>query len=857
MAGFRNICLVTATSFLSLSGLSSAHAQTTSTEEPTERRLDPITVTAQKQSELLSDVPISIQAFDTESLETLRIDGFEDLANFSPSLVASPNPGETSGLRLSIRGIGLNDPQIGLDTTVGLYVDEVYIGKSSGLVFDTPDLERIEVLKGPQGTLYGRNAVAGAINIVTKGAEVGEFQGSVTGEYGNFNEHKVEGVLNVPLGEKAAIKIAALNSSRDGFVENDGPGSDFGGSERTGLTLAAKWLPTDNLQLSYGFDYSENEQQPFFNQPRTDRDGNIGLLLEPNFGSPEQLVDIVDGRQETITSTVEIGTGISEVLGHNAKAKWDWHEDHSARIIFGYREADSRSFASFFPAVNVETLNAELNRVSPQGGSLITGLTILPAIVGLGGGTTRPDFNDPLQQEFLTLATGADEVPTLDDHKQYSVEGVLQGTLSDRIEYTIGTLYFDEDTAGGPFPDRPRDALGAFQLLPAAFALEPFFGNTFQLAGLNANLNAALADPTSTDEQISALQDEINALEQAQTALTSDITDVLDAARSNVARIDLQTQSIALFGQVSYQIIDPLSFTLGLRWSRDKKSAQQQGFSPFFNDTTSLLNTPIEPLDGSETFISFDPTFILEYEPNDDILIYGSFAEGFRSGGFNQAARSFDDFVFDEEKVQNFEAGIKSEWLENKLRLNANYFRTRIKDQQFTLVDPLRPISRLIGNNDARFSGVEIEGQYLLTDHLTTSFAYTYLETGSDEIENPFTGEILTDTADNSPRNSFSLNLDYRNEIGPGDLILHLGYNHQDATTITSVPRTESDLVDARATYAFGLPNGHQASAYVYGQNLTDDEFTIDALDAFGPLVSGTEVFGLPRTFGVGLKYEF
>jgi len=242
----------------------------------TERVLSTVEVTAQKRSQNLQDVPIAIQAFDEARLETLNIDGFDDLQTFTPGLTASPNPADSSGLRLSIRGIGQDDPQIGLDATVGLYVNGVYIGKTPGLAFDTPDLERIEVLKGPQGTLYGRNAVAGAINIITKGAEIGEdFGGNVTAEAGNFGQFGFKGAVNIPLGDTAALKISGLSYDRDGFVENvdtqldlvalsgnplagslpQGQGTDFGGVERSGLNVDFAWQPTEQLLIEYGYEF--------------------------------------------------------------------------------------------------------------------------------------------------------------------------------------------------------------------------------------------------------------------------------------------------------------------------------------------------------------------------------------------------------------------------------------------------------------------------------------------------------------------------------------------------------------------------------------------------------------------------
>ena len=349
----------------------------------TDRVLDAVEVTAQKRSQDLQDVPISIQTFDTEQLETLRIDGFDDLQNFTPGLTASPNPADSSGLRLSIRGIGQDDPQIGLDATVGLYVNGVYIGKTPGLAFDTPDLERIEVLKGPQGTLYGRNAVAGAINIITKGAEIGgEFGGTATLEAGNFGQFGFKGAVNIPLGETAAIKISGLTFERDGYVENiptqfplgslpgvppeagflsQGEGSDFGGVDRQGFNLDFAWQATPQILVEYGFDTSQSLNEPFFQQLIENQEGGFGTFQAGSLAAGLPLVPFTDdGRQDEAVSTIPIEETRTDVIGHRISAEWDWHENHSTKILGAYRRSDVDAFASFFPELNPFVLQGTL-----------------------------------------------------------------------------------------------------------------------------------------------------------------------------------------------------------------------------------------------------------------------------------------------------------------------------------------------------------------------------------------------------------------------------------------------------------------------------------------------------------------
>ncbi len=905
----------------------------------TDRVLDTVEVTAQKRSENLQDVPIAIQTFDSESLATFRIDGFDDLQTFTPGLTASPNPADSSGLRLSIRGIGQDDPQIGLDATVGLYVNGVYIGKTPGLAFDTPDLERVEVLKGPQGTLYGRNAVAGAINIITKGAEIGgEFSGNATLEAGNFGQFAFKGAVNIPIGETAAIKVSGLTSERDGYVENiptqfplgslpgvpaaagflpQGGGSDFGGIDRQAFNLDLAWQPTSQLLLEYGFDTSQSLNEPFFQQLVENPDvteNSFGSFLLPvppgtpaGVRAPAPAVPLIpfanDGRQDEAVSTIPIEEGRTDVIGHRISANWDWNEDHSTKILGAYRRADSTAFTSFFPELNPFVLGGVLGAgtVDPTAAadpvanpSLIDLVgTVLPGLLANIDPllpdtdlTVRPDFTaffttpfDPpfFNGPFATFGTSpSGGIPTLDNHEQFSIELTHTGSIGDRLEFTGGLFYFDEDTAAGQFSDRPGDALGIAQLLPSLGLLPQIQGVLAGPAGDPANgligtgaqiqaLAAALQDPATPPAALPGLQAQLAALQAQLATLTGQLDGlagetglaaILSAARSPGARLELDTQAFAAYGEVTVRLSDEFSITGGLRYSRDKKEAFQQGFSPFFVDTTDLLGNPIEALTGDETFDSLDPKVVIEYTPTDDFLVYASYSQAFRSGGFNQASVNLADFVFDEERIRSGEIGVKSDWFNNRIRLNANVFASFVDDQQFTFINPDVPIARFIENNDAEFIGFEIDGQFVVGDFLTASFSYAFLDAEADEFINPFTGEI-TGGVDNAPRNSYAVNLDYVRPIAFGELAAHLGFNHKDATTVIGVPRTNSNLLDARLAYTFGGDNGRAVTVFAYGQNLTDDEYTIDALDVLSPLVGVINVFGQPRTYGGGVSVTF
>ncbi|MEO1028278.1 MAG: TonB-dependent receptor [Pseudomonadota bacterium] len=831
----------------------------------TERVLNKVEVTAQKKAEDLQDVPIAITTFDEAQLETLDIAGFQDLATFTPGLTASPNPADSSGLRLAIRGLGLGDPQIGLDATVGLYVNGVYIGKTPGITFDTPDLARIEVLKGPQGTLYGRNAVAGAINIITKGAEIGEFSGRFTGEVENFGGRTFEGVVNIPLGEVGALKLSGRTSQSDGFIENTGEGLNFGAFDRTGLTADLAFQPSDELRFEYSFEFTETLATPFFTQrvPNgSDPTAPFSQVFVDLMGNPNSAVA---GRQDEVFSFNEILEGRTDSQAHRASARWDWSEDHQLKFIASYREADATSFAALFPEALPFAVDASLTTPSPALGNLslldlinatpaiVAGATALPFPLQNAGVTTRPDFNLPFigsagpgfNSPFTSVGlVGPEGNLNLDDHQQFSFELTQTGSFGDRWDYTFGLFYFDEDTAAGPFSEAPGDALSIAQFLP-------LLATGGEIGGLLEALNNPLTPPEAFPGIVAQIDGALGTTGE-----------ILATARGPGARIELDTQAFAAYGQVTWTPIDPVSITVGLRYSRDEKQGVQQGFSPLFNDTIDLAGNPIPQLTGDEVFDSFDPTVTIEYRPTDDILTYAKYSQAFRSGGFNQAATSLDDFIFQDENIRSFEVGFKSDILKDRVRLNGNVFYNILDDQQFTFVpNPAIPILRTLDNRDAEIFGFELEGQFVVSEYFIASVAYAFLETDADPFIIPGVAGApdrpLPTELDQSPRNSVAVSLDYNRPVWRGDFAAHLGYNYKDATTIAGEQLTNQNLLDARVSYTLTDEDGRKVSLFFYGQNLADDEFIVDGLIAFSGLATATQTFGQPRTWGGGVTVAF
>jgi iron complex outermembrane recepter protein len=218
--------------------------------------LDAVTVTAQKRAQSLQDTPLSIEAFNSDKISVRGIQGLHDLATQVPNMTVEPFPTHNATLRLFIRGIGPTDAQLTQDPAVGIYLDGVYIARSVGLALDIADLERIEVLRGPQGTLYGRNTTGGAVNLLTRRPAVDGFSMRHTLSFGERGQLAGKSSLDFELAESLGAKLAVLAQRQDGYVENTGPGGDFGDREVAAVRLDLRWLAADWLTADYGYDHN-------------------------------------------------------------------------------------------------------------------------------------------------------------------------------------------------------------------------------------------------------------------------------------------------------------------------------------------------------------------------------------------------------------------------------------------------------------------------------------------------------------------------------------------------------------------------------------------------------------------------
>lgn len=309
------------------------------TAQDSDGRLEEIIVTSERREASIQDVPIAVSAYNEESIQTLQIDETLDLVHVVPNLFGGNNTGLGTANMYYLRGQGNDESIATFDPPVGTYVDDVYITRQNANNFSFFDVERIEVLRGPQGTLFGRNTTGGAINIILKkpGEELG---GYVEAGYGRFEETLLRGSIDVPVNERFLTKFSAFINESDGWLDNTIDGNEYNGKDNYGLRAAFRFIPNDTVMWDLAFDYMDVEEANILGQLSGSRrlSGSIlpnGILPIPGF---EQKASDYGNSAENLNIVSDLGfdTGNGQV-----------------NLIIGYRSLE-QEFLLNFPGLGSE-----------------------------------------------------------------------------------------------------------------------------------------------------------------------------------------------------------------------------------------------------------------------------------------------------------------------------------------------------------------------------------------------------------------------------------------------------------------------------------------------------------------------
>ncbi len=428
--------------------------------------IEEVIVTARKVEESLQDTPVSVAAFSSADLEQLGASEARDVANFTPNLRMQKQSGSQDNYAMAIRGVSSGETALTIDPTVGVYMDGVYLARTTGLAFDIVDLKRIEVLRGPQGTLFGRNTIGGALNIITE-KPTGEFAYKLAFGVGTRGYDRVLTSIDSPELGPVAMKFSYMKNTKERDLTSLYSGKPLGDSAGEAFRLAVRWSMSDSLALDYIYDKTDRE-----NNANTQQLSHVRpIYADPNgafYGGRYYEQAAASASSERINVLPLVNTDPSEtnsdIDGHTITLEWDLSEDLLVKSISNVREWQSKGRSTEFGAFPVESLGDVIDlrgdtpTVTPVG-------TLVPLF-----SASRDNFHRQITQEFQL--TGS----LLDDRLNYTAGIYLfheEATEVNPQQFVLPTAFIANAATGVPVPGPLGPAASATWLsAPFAYDLE-------------------------------------------------------------------------------------------------------------------------------------------------------------------------------------------------------------------------------------------------------------------------------------------------------------------------------------------------------------------------------------------------
>ncbi|HET9483543.1 MAG TPA: TonB-dependent receptor plug domain-containing protein, partial [Xanthomonadales bacterium] len=356
--------------------------------------LSEITVTARKREETLQEVPIAVTAFTETALQDFNVEDLGDLDALVPNLTIYAARGSSSTVTAYIRGVGQSDPLWGVDPGVGVYIDDVYVARPQGALLDVVDVDRIEVLRGPQGTLYGKNTIGGAIKYITKPL-LPEYSGHASLTVGNYDELDVRASINAPVGSDAVVaRVSAASLNRDGFGENLFSGQDVSDKEILVGRASVGFYPAESFSVIASVDWLDDQSGV-----RGARRLNAFNPFDPQRRPP------LPGRYDILSGMPNVND--TQMSGGSVTANWTINDSWWLKSVTAYRESDTETNIDFDTLpnriVDVRALYSD-EQLSQEfqlnyAGERLNGVMGLYWFDGEAGGTV---FNNFLNASFGT-----------------------------------------------------------------------------------------------------------------------------------------------------------------------------------------------------------------------------------------------------------------------------------------------------------------------------------------------------------------------------------------------------------------------------------------------------------------------
>ncbi len=803
--------------------------------------IEEIVVTAQKREEGVQEVPIAVTAISNQELERSGIQDVRDLQMLAPSFNMNSSQTESQGTTLRVRGVGTTGNNIGLESAVGVFLDGVYLSRPGIALTDLMDVERIEVLRGPQGTLFGRNTSAGAISVITKQPNLEEQEYWINASVGNFDFYNVQAGASIPvIEERLALRFAGAWREQDGFLDSV-TGAESRNRDRWLLRGQALWVPNEDLSIRVIADYSDAD---------------------------EECCDAVVIRESPLRFA-----GLYSVAGLPANG--------GVAKFGGNAQRQRRSNAEQFE-----------NPFDQWGISVEVNYAIGDAMDLIYIGSYR-DFEAESVQHSDFVSLDVFEVPgqtgfgTYDEIVSWTHELRLQGDYGDWLEWMVGFYYADEEIEelgslelGADYARYINVSAWFGGIIPlVGSSLDPVplpLGGTFGDVRTSPNPSVAFAAGVDPVDSFGAnLFNQDGESWSIFTHNTIHMTDTWDFVFGLRWIDETKDGSYRQLAGNSPACLNTLINAGGLPPAAALVGAFAVGFMCFPFATQANIS-PVTPTTFSDEFNDEELTYTakLVWAFNDTSNAYASFTHGFKAGGFNldsTAAIGGGDPRFDSETIDAYELGIKSTLLDNTLRANLAIFYQEMEDFQVLEFTGVR--FQTFNVPEARSTGAELEALWVPLDELTLSYGLTYVEaeypSDCDDDKGPaqvasLCGALLT----NSPKWTSVVGWTWEAPLPSTELLYFFTgiWRFESDRRTSTQPGLIQDFEEdnSKVNLRLGLTNPEgRWSVELWGNNVFDSQtknvtFNVP-LRGVGSL--GTAARGIflqaPRTFGATVRLWF
>lgn len=794
-------------------------------------QLEEIIITAQKRAQSLQDVPISVSAIQGDKLLNSGINNMSALADHVPNLYISDAPVNTN---IYMRGMGSGNNQA-FEQSVGMYIDGVYMGR--GRQYRSPflDVERVEVLRGPQGTLFGKNTVAGAISVITKSPDFDEeFGGQVDVSVEQNGGFGTEGFITGALSDNFAARLAFKYKESEGWAENTFLNQDEPQTEESVLRLTLAWAISDNLDANFKYARSDYERTGVASGAVLYLDSDERNTLFPNRSAFANIAYLITD------------TFYSEELGR-AGREFEIVKDNN----FGLPGNTSAGIGINPESSDNEVDNATLTLNYAMGEYTLTSITAYSGYTYIDGADV-----DWLPLQFIAR----DDDQTFD---QFSQEIRIASPVGNFFEYVAGVYYEQSDME---FDRRVTIDTNMAGLVP-------------QVLGVNS-LFTVLSGGAYTANQI---------------------------ARNHHYQLD--SDSWAAFFQGTVNISDTLRLTMGLRYTEESKDVVSQQY--LADDLTGIATPSTNIVLASIQATSFNtyaynykedrktdkwiPSVNLQWDVVEDSMLYVTWSQGFKSGGFTSAddgnpadlgvaefgpydpTKPADDFEFEDEEVNAFEVGGKHRLLDGAMTFNWAAFHTEYENLQISI---FKGVGFGVTNAaETTVKGVEFELLWQAAENLLIGVSGSYLDAKYDNYPTaPCTAiqldidalcgadggttnnDLSGETTTFAPETSGSLFFDYDIAMGSSMAFFLGGDVNYSAEYSTQGDADPLDFAESfvKVNLRFGLRSEEQGwEVMAYGRNIFDEEVRNFGFDI--PVLAGSHAAMIDEgaVFGLRGRYSF